>query len=188
MSSQDKGICEQTEILIVAFCLAECSPSNICLYDTQGLPRAVGCPSAARPRLGDAHQRDLLPSHLAAALAAAPKLTNFRVPWQACTHGFRLAAVLGSCVFALFTHHSQTTWELGKQALEKDCPAACRGCPGIASTPGPSRGVLLRSTSNSGYYILAGMAGGRLSPHKPCNSLTAGPLCPTPPHPHIPIY
>lgn len=38
VSSQDKGICEQTEIFIVVFCLAECSPSNICLCDTQGLP------------------------------------------------------------------------------------------------------------------------------------------------------
>lgn len=109
MSSQDKGLCEQTEILIVAFCLAECSPSNICLCDTQGLPRAVGCPFAAHPRLGDAHQWDILPSHLAAALAAAPKLTSFGVPWQACMHGFGLAAVLGSCALVLFTHHSQTT-------------------------------------------------------------------------------
>lgn len=92
MSSQDKGICEQTEILIVAFCLAECSSSNICLCDTQGLPRAVGCPFAACPRLGDAHQWDLLPRHLATALAADPKLTNFGVPWQACTHGCWLAA------------------------------------------------------------------------------------------------
>lgn len=101
ISSQDKGICKQTEILIVAFCLAECSPSNICLCDTQGLPRTVGCPSAARPRPGNAHQWDLLPSLLATTLAAAPKLTNLGVPWQACTHGFRLAAVLGSCVFPL---------------------------------------------------------------------------------------
>lgn len=38
VSNQDKGICEQTEIFIVVFCLAECSPSNICLCDTQGLP------------------------------------------------------------------------------------------------------------------------------------------------------
>lgn len=77
VSSQDKGICEQTEIFIVVFCLAECSPSNICLCDTLGLPRAVGCPSAARPGLGDAHQRDLLPSHLAAALAANPQAAPF---------------------------------------------------------------------------------------------------------------
>ena len=80
ISSQDKGICEQTEIFIVVFCLAECSPSNICLCDTLGLPRAVGCPSAACPGLGDAHQRDLLPSYSAAALAADPQAAQFWGP------------------------------------------------------------------------------------------------------------
>lgn len=72
ISSQDKGICEQTEIFIVVFCLAECSPSNICLCDTLGLPRAVGCSSAAHPRLGYAHQKDLLSRHSATDPQVAP--------------------------------------------------------------------------------------------------------------------
>lgn len=58
-SSQDKGICEQTAVLIVALYSAECLPSNICLCDTLGLPRAVGCPSAACPRPSDAHHWDI---------------------------------------------------------------------------------------------------------------------------------
>lgn len=58
-SSQDKGICEQTAVLIVALCSAECSLSNICLCDTLGLPRAVGCPSAACPRPSDTHRWDI---------------------------------------------------------------------------------------------------------------------------------
>lgn len=129
MRSQDKGICEQTEILIVAFCLAECSPSNICLCDTQGLLRAVGCPSAACPRLGDAHQWDLLPSHLAATLAAGPKLMNFGVPWKALMAlGWLLCLAAVSPLSSPTTARPPESWVNG--TLEKDCPAACRECLG----------------------------------------------------------
>lgn len=103
MSSQDKGICEQTAVLIVALCSAECSLSNICLCDTLGLPRAVGRPSAACPRPSDAHRWDiplsagLRPGHPLGSRPLSCPLLGFLppslpVPWKVHMHSFRLFA------------------------------------------------------------------------------------------------
>lgn len=79
-SNQDNSICERTEIFIVVFCLAQCLPSSICLCDTLGEPRAVGCPSAVCLRLGNAQQRDLLPSRAATFRQQTLKLSSSGVP------------------------------------------------------------------------------------------------------------
>lgn len=106
-SSQDKGICEQTAVLIVTLLSAECSSSSICLCDTLGISRAVGCPPAACPRLGNAtaEMSFLRPvGGPAAALVADPQAAHSLgspwIPWQAHIHGFRLTAAgtSGCCI------------------------------------------------------------------------------------------